>query len=107
MNGAPQCPTSYRVIDDRGDDYTVRAEDLCAGSTTACRGWKRVVRDKNMVLSVIFRLRWGQLCEDPRGRLGSRRRHVPAAAKGMADAGNDWAEMIKAFYPEAEVVKGW
>lgn len=101
-------PTSYRVIDDRGDDYIVKAEDARAGFNYAVTGLEPVVRDKNMVLSGDFEADiWANTVKF-RGRgWGHGVGMCQWCAKGMADSGKDWAEMVKTFYPGAEVVKGW
>lgn len=101
-------PTSYRVIDDRGDDYIVKAEDARTGFNYAVTGLEAVVRDKNMVLSGDFELDIWANTAKIRGRgWGHGVGMCQWCAKGMADAGKDWAEMVKTFYPGAEVVKGW
>lgn len=103
-----QRPSNYRVIDDRSSEYIVKAEDLRAGLNHAATGLEPVVRDKNMVLSGDFEVDVWANTVKIRGRgWGHGVGMCQWCAKGMADAGKDWAEMIKAFYPEAEVVKGW
>lgn len=103
-----QRPTNYRVIDDRGDAYVVKAEDVRAGLNHTVQGLDPVVRDKNMVLSGDFEVDIWATTVKIRGRgWGHGVGMCQWCAKGMADAGKDWAEMVKTFYPGAEVVKGW
>lgn len=101
-------PNTYRVTDDRGREYIVRAEDLRAALNHQVQGLPNVVRDKDEVLSGDFEAEiWANTVRF-RGRgWGHGVGLCQWCAKGMAESGMDWASMLREFYPEAEVVKAW
>jgi len=106
-SNAAKRPNRFKVTDDKGKTFTLTAEELRMGLNQNVPGMTPVpadaiVRSGDLEISVwatqvtIRGRGWGHgvgMCQ--------------WCAKGMADAGLDWASMIKDFYPGAEVVKAY
>ena len=100
-------PNTYTVTDDRDREYIVRAEDLRAALNHAVKGLPAITPETIVHSGDLEAEVWANTVRF-RGRgWGHGVGMCQWCAKGMADAGMDWASMIKTFYPEAEVVKAW
>jgi stage II sporulation protein D len=100
-------PSRYRLTDDRGREFLLSAEELRNALNFPASGTEPVtmanlVKSGDLEVEVVgddVRIRgrgWGHgvgMCQ--------------WCAKGMGDAGWDWATMLKEFYPGANVVRAY
>lgn len=104
---AAQRPVVFKLVDDRGTDYSITAEELRTALNQPVGGLPPITVQNRVhsgdidvqiaAPSVVIHGRgWGHgvgLCQ--------------YCAKGMADAGLDWATMVKEFYPGAQVTRAY
>lgn len=100
-------PIRFTLTDDRGRTYNLTAEEFRVGCNAAAPGLPAITRETRVnsgdleveVWADQVRIRgrgWGHgvgLCQ--------------WCAQGMAEAGQDWAGMLREFYPGAQVVKAY
>lgn len=100
-------PNKYSLTDDRGREYELRAEELREALNEPVQGLPPIVKENRVnsgdleceVWADQIRLRgrgWGHgvgMCQ--------------WCAKGMADAGMDWRQMVSTFYPGADVTRAY
>lgn len=100
-------PTTYRLTDDNGRTYSIRAEELREALNERVAGMEPITRE-NRVHSGDLELEvWANQARI-RGRgWGHGVGMCQWCAKGFADQGKDWNTMLKMFYPGAEIVKAY
>lgn len=100
-------PSTYRVVDDAGREFTLTAEELRVGLNYGAAGLPAVTEETRVRsgdLDVEF---WaGQVRIHGRG-FGHGVGMCQYCAKGFAEQGQDWRTMMRAFFPGAEVRKAY
>lgn len=100
-------PDRYTLTDDGGRTYSMSAEELRMSFNAQASGVGPLTLDNTVKSGDLEVEVWASQVK-VRGRgWGHGVGMCQWCAKGMADAGLDWAGMMKAFYPGAEVVKAY
>mgnify|MGYP001195777816 CR=1 FL=1 len=104
---AAERPNRYKLTDDRGRTFVLKAEELRNGLNHPVNGLPPITKE-NRVHSGDFE---AEVWADQVRFIGRGWGHGVGmcqwCAKGMADQGMDWRSMMEAFYPGAEIVKAY
>ncbi|GJQ30127.1 MAG: cell division protein [Phycisphaerae bacterium] len=100
-------PDRYALIDEGGRTYSLSAEELRNAFNASANGVGPLTMENTVKSGDLEVEVWANQVK-VRGRgWGHGVGMCQWCAKGMADAGLDWATMLRAFYPGAEVVKAY
>jgi stage II sporulation protein D len=104
---AAERPNKYRLTDDHGERYVLKAEELRNGLNHPVTGLAPITRENRIHSGDMEAEVWADQARFLGRGWGHGVGMCQWCAKGMADQGMDWRSMIETFYPGAEIVKAY
>lgn len=100
-------PAEFKLVDDQGKTYTLRAEELRNASNFPVEGLDTITRDNRVPSGDVEVTRWADRVKFKGQGFGHGVGMCQWCAKGYADRGISWQEMLRRFYPGTKIVKGY
>ncbi|HYE63446.1 MAG TPA: SpoIID/LytB domain-containing protein [Phycisphaerales bacterium] len=100
-------PNRYKLTDDKGNTYVLKAEELRMGLNHTVSGLPPITRENRIHSGDLEAEVWANQVRFTGRGWGHGVGMCQWCAKGMADQGMDWSSMVRAFYPGVEVVKAY
>lgn len=100
-------PAEFKLVDDKGDTYTLRAEELRNSANFPVEGRDTITRDNRVPSGDVEVTRWADRVKFKGQGFGHGVGMCQWCAKGYADRGISWQEMLRRFYPGTKLTKGY
>ncbi len=100
-------PDRYRLMDERGDEYTLRAEELRMALNQPVPDLAPITKENRVHSGDLEAEVWANQVRFTGRGWGHGVGMCQWCAKGMGDLGMDWTSMVKTFYPGVEIVKAY
>jgi stage II sporulation protein D len=100
-------PNKYKLTDDKGNEYTLKAEELRMSLNHPASGLPPITKENRIHSGDLEAEVWANQVRFTGRGWGHGVGMCQWCAKGMADQGMDWSSMVRTFYPGVEIVKAY